>query len=93
MDALSDGGIERVVLMKSAQTGGTECSLNAIGYYIDQDPSPMLIVQPTVEMGLKKRAYAAMNSSMTCTGTGRGYSSSPEVLSGRVIFTALVFSG
>ncbi|MCH7948394.1 MAG: phage terminase large subunit family protein, partial [candidate division Zixibacteria bacterium] len=52
MDALSDSTIERVVLMKSAQTGGTECSLNAIGYYIDQDPSPILVVQPTVEMGL-----------------------------------------
>ena len=52
MDALSDTTIERVVLMKSAQTGGTECSLNAIGYYIDQDPSPILMVQPTIEMGL-----------------------------------------
>lgn len=50
MDAITDPLIERVVLMKSAQTGGTEVILNAIGYYIDQDPSPLLLIQPTLEM-------------------------------------------
>lgn len=52
MDAFSDTGIERIVCMTSAQVGKTEIILNAIGYYIDQDPSPILVVQPTLQMGM-----------------------------------------
>lgn len=37
--------------MKSGQVGWTEILLNAIGYYAHQDPSPILCVQPTLEMG------------------------------------------
>jgi phage terminase large subunit GpA-like protein len=42
---------EKVVFMKGAQIGGTECGNNWIGYVIDKAPGPMLVVQPTVEMG------------------------------------------
>jgi phage terminase large subunit GpA-like protein len=49
MDALSP--YERVVFMKGAQIGGTEAGNNWVGYIIDQAPGPMLVVQPTVEMG------------------------------------------
>jgi phage terminase large subunit GpA-like protein len=51
MDAVSDPKNEQVTFMKSAQTGGTEVINNIVGYYIDQDPAPILLVQPTVEMG------------------------------------------
>jgi len=51
MDAISDAATETVVFMKSAQTGGTEVINNIVGYYIDQDPAPMLMVQPTLDMG------------------------------------------
>lgn len=51
MDALSDPLIEKVVFMKSAQVGWTEILNNVAGYYISQDPSPILVVQPTVDMG------------------------------------------
>ncbi len=51
MDAFSDPEVETVTLMKSAQVGGTEFILNVIGYHIDQDPAPMLVLQPTLEMG------------------------------------------
>ena len=52
MDALSpQSGYEKVVFMKGAQIGGTEAGNNWIGYVIDQAPGPMLVVQPTVEMG------------------------------------------
>ena len=51
MDALSDPDRYQVCLMKSAQTGGTEVINNIVGYYIDQDPAPILLVQPTLEMG------------------------------------------
>lgn len=49
MDAVSDPHVHEMVIMKSAQVGFTEGILgNAIGYYIDQDPSPILIVQPSI---------------------------------------------
>jgi phage terminase large subunit GpA-like protein len=51
MDAFNDPNIQRIVFMKSAQVGATEILLNVIGYYIDQDPSPMLVMQPTLQMG------------------------------------------
>lgn len=50
MDAVTDPMIESVAIMSSAQIGKTEILQNIIGYYIDQDPSPMLMVQPTIEM-------------------------------------------
>lgn len=50
MDALSDKRNHTVVWMSSAQVGKTEALLNIIGYFVDQDPSPMLLLQPTLEM-------------------------------------------
>src|SRR5512145_921881 len=50
MDAVSDPEIGTVVFKKSAQTGGTEVILNAIGYHIHQDPAPILVVQPNIKM-------------------------------------------
>lgn len=50
MQAISDPSIENVVFMTGAQVGKTEIINNAIGYYIDNQPSPMLVVQPTLEM-------------------------------------------
>jgi phage terminase large subunit GpA-like protein len=51
MNAISDPNIPEVAVMSSAQVGKTELLLNAIGYYIDQDPAPILLLQPTLEMG------------------------------------------
>ena len=51
MDSFNDPKIQRIVVMTSSQVGKTELLLNAIAYYIDQDPSPMLCVQPTLAMG------------------------------------------
>jgi phage terminase large subunit GpA-like protein len=51
MDAFSDPAIHTVVWMSSAQVGKTEALNNIIGYFIDQDPSPILGLQPTLEMG------------------------------------------
>lgn len=50
MDAVSDGDIETVVLMTAAQIGKTELINNVVGFHIHQDPAPMLVVQPTLEM-------------------------------------------
>lgn len=50
MDALSDELVREVVFMKSAQVGWTEILNNVIGFHVDQDPSPVLLMQPTLEM-------------------------------------------
>ncbi len=50
MDSISDPLIDTVVVMTSAQIGKTELLLNIIGYYVHYDPSPILLLQPTLEM-------------------------------------------
>lgn len=50
MDAVNDARCEDIIIMSSAQVGKTELILNIIGYYIDYDPSPILALQPTLEM-------------------------------------------
>ncbi len=51
MDAMTDPTIERIVVMKAARMGATECINNAIGYFIEYDPCPILYVQQTIELG------------------------------------------
>jgi phage terminase large subunit GpA-like protein len=51
MDSLSSSSpYERVVFMKGAQIGGTECGNNWLGYIIHHAPGPVMSIQPTVEM-------------------------------------------
>ena len=50
MQAIGDRRTREVVVMSSSQVGKTELLLNACGYYIEQDPSPILCIQPTLEM-------------------------------------------
>jgi phage terminase large subunit GpA-like protein len=51
MDALSQPSIHTVVVQSSAQVGKTEVVLNVLGFYVDQDPAPILVVQPTLQLG------------------------------------------
>ena len=62
MDSFNSTGIERIVVMTSSQVGKTEILLNALGYYVDQDPSPVMVVQPNLTMGqaFSKDRLAAM---------------------------------
>ena len=53
MDAVNDPAIENIVVMSAAQIGKTEILLNILGYYIAQDPSPILILQPTLAMAVR----------------------------------------
>lgn len=50
MDAFNDPDVTQIIVMSSAQVGKTEILNNVVGYHIDQDPSPILIVQPTLDM-------------------------------------------
>lgn len=51
MDAISDVKIQKVVVMSAAQIGKTDgFILNTIGYYMHYDPSPIMVLQPTIKM-------------------------------------------
>ena len=47
MDAISDPAAETVVIMSSSQIGKSESILNMVGYHIDHDPAPIMVVMPT----------------------------------------------
>lgn len=68
MDALGDPSVQMVVFMKCARIGGTEAGLNIVGYFIDQDPSPIMIVQPTVDdaKDFSKEQLAPMLADTAC---------------------------
>ena len=50
LDAVSDKEVDTVIIMSSAQVGKTELINNAIGYFIDYDPAPILLLMPTIEL-------------------------------------------
>ncbi len=62
LDAITDPAVRRVSLKKSARIGYTKCINAAIGYFIHQDPCPIMVVQPTVEdaEGYSKEEIAPM---------------------------------
>jgi len=49
LDAVTDPSVEKISVMKSARVGYTKLMDHAVGYFIHQDPSPILVVQPRVE--------------------------------------------
>ena len=52
MDAIGDVHIRKVVAMMCAQAGKTEgLILNTVGFYMSYYPAPIMIVQPTVNLG------------------------------------------
>jgi phage terminase large subunit GpA-like protein len=62
MDAISDPRIWRVTWWKSARVGATKILNATIGYYMDHDPCPIMVVQPTVEdaQGYSREEIAPM---------------------------------
>ena len=51
MDAITDMTVKKVVVMSAAQVGKTDAMiLNPIGYYIHYEPSPIMVLQPTIQM-------------------------------------------
>lgn len=49
MDAVTDPSVKQVTVIKSARVGYTKILDHVVGYFIHQDPAPVLIVQPRVE--------------------------------------------
>src|SRR5262245_42773804 len=50
MDAASDPAVASLVVESSSQVGKTETCLNIIGFHIHQEPAPMLLLEPTLDM-------------------------------------------
>jgi phage terminase large subunit GpA-like protein len=50
MDAVLDPNVHEIVVMKPTQVGYSDAVLNNIcGYYVDCDPKPIMMVQPTID--------------------------------------------
>lgn len=62
MDSFTDPEVRECWFMKSAQVGWTSALENVIGFFVDQDPSPILLVQPTLHVaeGFSKTRLAPM---------------------------------
>lgn len=62
MRSITDPSVESVTIMTSSQVGKTEILLNTLGYYIHHQPSPILIVQPTLDLAqtFSKTRFAPM---------------------------------
>jgi phage terminase large subunit GpA-like protein len=62
MDAFTDPTTTQVSWMKAARVGATKMMGAAIGFYMHQDPCPIMIVQPTIEdaEGYSKEEIAPM---------------------------------
>lgn len=51
MDAISDINVPKVVFMSAAQLAKTEGTiLNTIGFFMHYNPSPIMVMQPTIQM-------------------------------------------
>lgn len=50
MDAVTDATVREVVMMVGSQVGKTEAINNVAGYFMTQDPAPILVIQPTLTM-------------------------------------------
>lgn len=68
MDTISDEGIEIVIVMTSSQVGKTEMILNTIGYFVDHDPAPMMLLMPTLDLAqtFSKKRLAPMRRDTPC---------------------------
>ena len=49
LDAVTDPTVNEITVMKSARVGYTKMLDHVVGYYLHQDPSPILLVQPRYE--------------------------------------------
>jgi hypothetical protein len=65
MDAVNDPAIENIVIMSAAQIGKTEILLNILGYYISHDPSPILVLQPTLSLQEYEIGFTELQESFT----------------------------
>lgn len=62
LNAFTDPDVYQVSVMKSARVGWTKVVNAVVGYHMDMDPCPIMVVQPTIEdaQGYSKEEIAPM---------------------------------
>lgn len=68
MDAYNDPLIQKIVVMSSSQVGKNTVINNIIGYIIDNDPGPILMIEPSIKMAedYSKRRIAPLIRDTKC---------------------------
>lgn len=66
MDCANNSDVREVVLMWASQTTKTTLLENVLGYFVAAEPSPILLVQPSVEMA---QAWSKERFNATCRDT------------------------
>ena len=68
MDAVTDPNVEQISVMKSARVGYSKILNHIIGYHIHNDPTSIMLVQPTIEdaTGYSKEEIAPMLRDTKC---------------------------
>lgn len=68
MDSVNDPTATGTALMVASQLSKTETTNNVIGYFIDVEPAPMLMVQPTIDLA---EAWSKERLAPMCRDTPR----------------------
>jgi len=95
MDELLNYETEEVIFCKCTQVGGSEAMLNMIGYIIQQDPSPTMVVYPTDKLAesiSKNRLQPMLKASPTLAELFREYQSQDLELQFSGMYLSLVGS-
>jgi len=96
MDAVNDHGTRTLALVKAVQTGGSECLHNILGYFIQYDPAPMLMVHPTHDVAQewsKDRLADMIRTSPALSAAVREKGSSRRSHDGESTLTLKMFPG
>lgn len=95
MDAMGDDTTQDVIIMKTPQVGLSEASRNALGFWIDHDPAPCMIVfptEPTARENLTERVIPMLESTprlrMYMTGNVNDLKASSLVLRSMEVYGA-----
>jgi len=66
MDAFTDPYVDEITVMAASQVGKTEAMYNMLGFIIDQDPGPTLMVSPRAD-DAKSVSYNRVRPMIECS--------------------------
>ncbi len=78
MDELTNYETEEIIFCKCTQVGGSEALLNMLGYVIQQDPAPAMVVYPTDKLAesiSENRVQSMLRSAKTLRALWHEYDS------------------
>jgi phage terminase large subunit GpA-like protein len=96
MDAVHEPGVKTIALKKAAQIGGSEAIHNILGYHIEYDPCPILMVHPSdsvAEEWSKERLADMIRTTPALDAVIRGRSTSHDDHKGESTLALKLFPG